>query len=53
MGYGTAFAGTTVKTYMNQSSNPVLRQLSATGLPATIVSVCLAVGKSATRFAKG
>lgn len=53
VGYSTAFVGTTVKTYMNQSRSSVLKQLSATGLPATIVSVCLAVGKSAIRFAKG
>ena len=38
---------------MNQSRSSVLKQLSATGLPATIVSVCLAVGKSTIRFAKG
>ena len=53
VGYSTAFVGTTVKIYMNQSRSSVLKQLSATGLPATIVSVCLAVGKSTIRFAKG
>lgn len=37
---------------MQQSERTILRQLSATGLPATIASVCLAVGKSAVRFAK-
>ena len=52
VGYGSAFAGSAIKSYMQQSERTVLRQLSATGLPGTIVSVCLAVGKSATRFAK-
>ena len=36
VGYSRAFVGTTVKTYMNQSRSSVLKQLSATGLPATI-----------------
>lgn len=41
VGYGTAFAGTAIKTYMQQSSNATMRSLSGTGLPAMVVSVLL------------
>lgn len=52
VGYVSAFGGSAIKSYMQQSERTILRHLSATGLPATIASVCLAVGKSAVRFAK-
>ena len=53
VGYGTAFVGTAAKTYMQQSASSTLRSLSATGLPATIMTTCLATGKSVTRYANG
>lgn len=53
IGYGTAFVGTAAKTYMQQSASSTLRLLSATGLPATIVTTCLATGKSIRRYANG
>lgn len=53
MGYATAFTGTAVKTYMEQSAVSSLRALSATGLPSTIMTTCLATGKSISRYAQG
>ncbi len=53
IGYGTAFVGTAAKTYMQQSASSTLRSLSATGLPATIVTTCLATEKSIRRYANG
>lgn len=53
VGYGTAFTGTALKTYMQQSGSTALRTLSKTGLPAAVVSVCIATGKSVSRYAKG
>lgn len=53
VGYGTAFVGTATKTYMQQSASTTLRSLSATGLPASIMTTCLSTGKSITRYAKG
>lgn len=53
VGYGTAFTGTAAKTYMQQSGSQMMRSLSQTGLPAAIVSVCMAAGKSVVRYAKG
>ncbi|QEY24605.1 hypothetical protein [Neisseria animalis] len=53
VGYGTAFAGSAIKGYMQQSANVTARALSKTGLPAMIVSSCLAATKSITRYAKG
>ncbi len=53
VGYATAFSGTAIKTYMQQSSSVVTRQLSKTGLPGMVVSTCLSMGKSITRYAQG
>jgi hypothetical protein len=52
VGYGTALVYSN-KTYMQQSVAATLRSLSATGLPASIMTTCLATGKSITRYAKG
>lgn len=51
VGYGTAFTGTALKAYMEQSSNATFRALSKTGLPAAVVSVCLATTKSIYKYA--
>ncbi|HDR1806018.1 hypothetical protein [Pasteurella multocida] len=53
VGYATAFTGSVVKGLMQQSSNTIIRNLSKTGLPATIVSSCLATGKSIRLYALG
>lgn len=53
VGYSTTFTGTAIKTYMQQSSSAATRSLSQTGLPAMIVSACLATSKSITKYAKG
>lgn len=53
IGYGSTFVGTTVKTYMQQSASTATRALSKTGLPAAIVTACIATGKSVNRYAKG
>lgn len=53
VGYGTAFAGTAIKSYMQQSVHGMVRNLSSTALPAMVVSSCLAAGKSIKRYAKG
>lgn len=53
VGYATAFAGTAVKSVMQQSSSATIRNLAKTGLPAMIVSTCLSVGASIRRYAMG
>lgn len=53
VGYGTSFTGAAMKTYMQQSANTSMRALSKTGLPAMVVSTCLAMKGSITKFAKG
>lgn len=53
VGYGTAFTGTAIKSYMAQSANEVVRNISKTALPAMIVSACLATSKSVASYAKG
>lgn len=53
VGYATAFSGSFIKTYMQQSTNATLRSLSNTALPAMIVSACLSTSKSIHRYARG
>lgn len=53
VGYGTGFAGSLVKSGMQQSRSGVVRQLSRTSLPALVVSTTLALGASICRYAKG
>lgn len=53
VGYGSAFVGSAIKACMQQSESATTRALAKTGLPATIVSVCLATGQSIRRYAKG
>lgn len=52
-GYATAFTGTAIKSYMGQSSSVVTRSLGKTGLPAMVVSACLATGQSIKKFTNG
>ena len=53
VGYSTAFSGAFIKSYMQQAGSQSLRHLSKTGLPAAIVSVCIAAGKSIHKYAEG
>lgn len=53
VGYGTGFAGTLVKSTMQQSGSAALRRLSHTALPALVISTTQALGSSIWRFSKG
>lgn len=53
VGYSAAFSGSALKSFMQQSSSAVTRGLSKTGLPAMIVSTCLAAVQSIKKYAKG
>lgn len=53
VGYVTAFAGTAIKTGMQQATSVTFRNLSKTGLPAAIISTCIATGKSIRSYARG
>lgn len=53
VGYGTAFAGTAIKTVMQQSGSQMVRGLSRTSLPGAVVSMVLSTGSSVKRYAVG
>lgn len=53
VGYATAFSGSAIKSVMQQSSSQVMRSLSKSGLPAMVISTCLAAGKSLYRYSCG
>ncbi|WP_413525352.1 hypothetical protein [Photobacterium phosphoreum] len=53
MGYTTGASGTAIKTYMSQSTSIVTRNLAKTNLPAQIISMTLATGKSIRQYAMG
>ena len=53
VGYGTAFAGSTIKSIMQQSGNATVRALSKTGMPAAVVSMTVECSKSIIKYAKG
>lgn len=53
IGYATAFAGATIKGFMQQSSSAHLRSLSSTSLPTLAVSISLALGNTVSRYAGG
>ena len=52
-GYATAFAGSAIKAGMQNAGNDYVRALSATNVPAAIVTSTVDVGKSMARFVKG
>lgn len=52
-GYATASSGTFIKTYMAQSSNVAIRNLSKSNMPAMVVTACLSTGKSIKKYATG
>lgn len=53
VGYLTAFSGSTIKGILQQSSSQVMRNLSKSGLPAMVVSTCLAASKSLYQYSSG
>lgn len=53
VGYATAFTGATIKAGMQQATSVTVRNLSRTGLPAAIVSTCIATGKAISSYARG
>lgn len=53
LGYGTGFAGSTVKGAMQQAKSGTFRQLSKTSLPTLVVSICLELTSSIKRYASG
>jgi hypothetical protein len=53
LGYGSAFAGSAIKSGMQQSGVGALRSLSATNAPAMVVNVCLSLGGSVKKFVNG
>ncbi|NOL49258.1 hypothetical protein [Pelistega europaea] len=53
VGYGTAFAGSTAKSLMQQSTSKVMQAASKTGLPGAIVGMCISTTKSIHSYARG
>ncbi|WP_078055519.1 hypothetical protein [Rappaport israeli] len=53
VGYGTNFSGSTIKAFLQQSTNQGLKKLSNTSFPAMVVSTCLAAGRSIRKYAEG
>ncbi|QXI36706.1 hypothetical protein [Pseudomonas xantholysinigenes] len=53
LGYATAFAGSALKGFMQQSASAHLRSLSRTSLPSLAVSISLSLGKTVSRYARG
>lgn len=53
VGYATGFAGSAIKATMQQSANATVRSLSHTALPSLVVSTCLALSSTFTRYANG
>lgn len=53
IGYTSAFAGSALKSGMQQSSSQVLQKVATTNVPALVVSVCLSLGTSVKRYVDG
>ncbi|EEX42720.1 hypothetical protein VFA_000477 [Vibrio furnissii CIP 102972] len=53
VGYVSAFSGSALKGMLQQSSSEYTRALSATALPALVVSVCIACGSSVLSYTSG
>lgn len=53
VGYATGFAGSTLKSLMQQSGNSTVRALSKTGMPAAVVAATIECGKSIKKYVKG
>lgn len=53
IGYGTGFAGTAVKSIMQNSSSQYLRVLSKTNVAGTIVAVAVSASRTINKYFKG
>lgn len=53
VGYGTGFAGSLIKSGMQQSGSEAVRQLARTSFPALVISITLELGANVKRLAKG
>lgn len=53
LGYGTAFAGSATKAFMEQSGRQAIRTLAHTSAPTLVVTVCLSLGSSVKRYVTG
>ncbi|MDD2729034.1 hypothetical protein [Malikia sp.] len=53
LGYSTAFAGSIVKSGMQQSSNQTMRSLAGSSAPALAVNVCVSLSGSIKRYVQG
>lgn len=53
IGYGTAAAGSAIKSAMQQSGKETIRALAGTSVPALAVTVCISLGSSIKRYATG
>lgn len=53
IGYTSAFAGSAIKSGMQQTSSQVLQKVATTNVPALVVSVCLSLGTSVKRYVDG
>ena len=53
MGYGTGFAGSTIKGAMQNASSGYIQSLSKTSIPSTIVAVTVSATKTLSKFFKG
>lgn len=53
VGYGTGFAGSTIKGLMQNASSGTLRAVSKTNVPGVIVSAAMGATKTLSRYFKG
>lgn len=53
VGYSTAFAGSALKSGLQQSSNSTLRSIAGTTAPALAVNICISLSSSVKRFVTG
>ena len=53
VGYTTAFAGSAIKSFMQQSGRHGIRTLASTTAPALIVNICISLSSSIKRYASG
>ncbi|GAB6178532.1 hypothetical protein JCM16814_34230 [Desulfobaculum senezii] len=53
IGYGTGAAGSLIKSFCQQSKKSSIRALSKTALPALVVTTCVEVGTTFSKYIKG
>ena len=53
VGYGTGFVGATVKAYMQNSKSELMKNVSKTNLPGTIVTATITISKTMKKYFDG